>query len=113
MLRHSLFLGFWVVQGCYLSHTLDAPSDAGVDAPVDAPPDTHDAAVDTPPDTFDGGCDAGPIPEDSGIVDLKVDLLFVVDNSGSMSEEQRALAEQFPVMVRMLATGDLDVMEKK
>lgn len=103
-----LLLAFSLVQGCYLSHTLDAPADASVDAPSDA----RDSAIDAPPDTFDSaidvGCDAGPIPEDSGIVDLKVDLLFVVDNSGSMSEEQRALADQFPVMVRMLATGDLD-----
>lgn len=108
MSSRLLLLAFSVVQGCYLSHTLDAPDDASVDAPRDAP----DSAIDAPPDTFDSaldvGCDAGPIPEDSGLVDLTVDLLFVVDNSGSMAEEQQALAEQFPVMVRMLATGDLD-----
>ena len=118
MLRRLLFFGFFYVQGCYLSHTLDVDGsvDGSVDAPVDGSVDARDSGVDAPPDTFgdappdvfDGGCDAGPIPEDSGIVDLKVDLLFVVDNSGSMTEEQRALADQFPVMVRMLATGDLD-----
>ncbi|MGD8863639.1 MAG: hypothetical protein PVI30_26730 [Myxococcales bacterium] len=38
----------------------------------------------------------------------KVDLLFMVDNSGSMREEQAALAAQFPRMMRALTTGDLD-----
>ncbi len=38
----------------------------------------------------------------------KVDLLFVVDNSGSMAEEQAALEEQFPKLIRALTTGDRD-----
>ena len=37
----------------------------------------------------------------------KVDLLFMVDNSNSMQEEQTSLAEQFPRMIRVLASGDL------
>ena len=37
-----------------------------------------------------------------------VDLLFMVDNSNSMMEEQAALAMQFQNMARVLATGDLD-----
>ncbi len=36
----------------------------------------------------------------------KVDLLFMVDNSNSMAEEQMNLAAQFPRMVNILATGD-------
>jgi hypothetical protein len=36
----------------------------------------------------------------------KVDLLFVVDNSGSMKEEQAALEQQFPKLIRALTTGD-------
>lgn len=108
VLERLLFLGFFVLQGCYLSHTLE-PADAGTDA-TDAP-DARDVGVDTTPDAFDAatdaGCDAGP-PTDAGGTPLTLDLLFVVDNSGSMAEEQRALAEQFPVMVRSLATGDLD-----
>jgi hypothetical protein len=36
----------------------------------------------------------------------KVDLLFMVDNSNSMAEEQASLAEQFPRLVSVLATGD-------
>ncbi len=37
----------------------------------------------------------------------KVDLLFMVDNSGSMAEEQAALARQFPRLVRTLASGEI------
>jgi hypothetical protein len=39
---------------------------------------------------------------------LPVDVLFVVDNSGSMAEEQVSLAEQLPRMVRALTSGDVD-----
>lgn len=38
----------------------------------------------------------------------QLDVLLVVDNSNSMSEEQAALAEQLPRMARVFATGDLD-----
>ncbi len=34
-----------------------------------------------------------------------VDLLFVIDNSGSMGEEQASLAAQIPAIVRALTTG--------
>lgn len=35
----------------------------------------------------------------------KVDILFSVDNSGSMAEEQNSLKEQFPKMITVLTTG--------
>jgi hypothetical protein len=38
----------------------------------------------------------------------KIDVLFVIDRSGSMREEQQALSEQFPVIARALASGDID-----
>jgi hypothetical protein len=38
-----------------------------------------------------------------------VDLLFVIDNSGSMEEEQESLEEQIPRLVRVLTTGDRDL----
>jgi hypothetical protein len=38
----------------------------------------------------------------------KVDMLFVVDNSGSMREEQFALRAQFEHMTQALTTGDAD-----
>lgn len=37
-----------------------------------------------------------------------VDLLFMVDNSGSMSQEQVSLTDQFPRMINILASGDFD-----
>ncbi len=38
----------------------------------------------------------------------ELDLLFVIDNSGSVWEQQASLAEQLPRMVTALGTGDLD-----
>jgi len=38
----------------------------------------------------------------------KVDVLFLVDNSNSMAEEQASLTIQFPHLVSVLATGDRD-----
>lgn len=106
----SLFSG-----GCYLSHeqssvlddAIDASPDSAPDAAPDAGPDAFlDAPADALPDAADSGvCDAGPVEPG---VELMVDMLFVIDSSGSMSEEQRALAREFPRMVRMLATGDVD-----
>ncbi|NOY94207.1 MAG: hypothetical protein GXP55_23765 [Deltaproteobacteria bacterium] len=63
------------------------PMDSGVDAPVDAPPDAP-APV-----------DAGPRP---CRVAAPVDLLLVIDDSGSMWEEQQNLAANLPRLV-----GDL------
>ena len=37
-----------------------------------------------------------------------LDVLFMVDNSNSMTEEQASLASQIPRMAEVLATGDLD-----
>ena len=38
----------------------------------------------------------------------ELDVLLAVDNSGSMSEEQAALAAELPRLARVLATGDID-----
>ncbi|MCZ7677264.1 MAG: hypothetical protein M5U28_00140 [Sandaracinaceae bacterium] len=54
--------------------------------------------------------DGAPLPWDAGVVLLTskceeptgIDLLFVVDNSNSMTEEQESLAEQLPALVRAL-----------
>ena len=37
-----------------------------------------------------------------------VDLLFVIDDSGSMEEEQRSLEREIPRLVQVLASGDRD-----
>jgi hypothetical protein len=44
------------------------------------------------------------IPEDGGTLPTtyKIDLLFVVDNSGSMTEEQALLQQQFPQLIQRL-----------
>jgi hypothetical protein len=38
----------------------------------------------------------------------KVDLLFLVDNSNSMDQEQAALIAEFPSLIRILTSGDFD-----
>ncbi len=110
--------------GCYLSHERArddagrAPDDAGVAVRRDAAPRDagHDAGTDAGDDAgHDAGADAGLPPctpetfeEPPTGPPVAVDLLFVVDSSGSMSEEQRTLAENFPRMLEMLLTGDMD-----
>lgn len=84
------------VAGCYLSHT-PGESDAG-DAGADAR--AMDAAADGSPDGSDAGrTDAGPPP---CRVPAPVDLLLVIDNSGSMREEQATLARELPQLVEDL-----------
>src|SRR5690606_17833776 len=39
----------------------------------------------------------------------KVDLLFMVDNSNSMAEEQASLAAEFPRMIEILTSGDFEL----
>jgi hypothetical protein len=92
-----LLLSALALSGCYLSH--GRPEDASRDGALDAPP------ADTRPSDARAVCDATVVV---GPSDVAVDLLFVVDNSGSMSEEQRSLIEEFPRLVSTLATGDLD-----
>jgi len=48
--------------------------------------------------------ECGPCPDV-----IPVDLLFVIDDSGSMNEEQVALARQLPRLLTVLTTGDLDL----
>jgi hypothetical protein len=43
----------------------------------------------------------------------KVDLLFMVDNSGSMAQEQVALREEFPNLISVLASGDPGMGKEK
>jgi hypothetical protein len=68
-----------------------------------------------PQGTDDGGLDAGDTDADGGDVDggtdtgtgtgagcSAIDLLFVIDNSGSMAEEQTNLADNFPKFIEVL-----------
>jgi hypothetical protein len=79
------------------------PLDAGMDALVDA---ATDAATDAP---VDAPIDSGVCREyRTEVIAPKVDVLFVIDNSGSMVEEQESLVAAFRGMAAALATGDLD-----
>lgn len=99
-----LFVCALVALGCTKSKVVE-------DAAVDALP-TRDAAEDVPFIPPDATADAGEedAPPDVPFVPLtgEVDLLIMMDNSGSMSQEQAALAREVPQLVRGLVTGDVD-----
>ena len=61
------------------------------------------------PSTNTINIDAAPIQFDTNLdpcAATDVDLLFMIDNSGSMREEQENLIRELPRMVRVLTTGD-------
>ncbi|MDQ3030807.1 MAG: hypothetical protein M3Y87_00155 [Myxococcota bacterium] len=87
--------------GACLCETADG-GPSGEDAAVEV----VDAAIDSGQvETQDGGRPDSSIP--SGCQD-ELDLLLMVDNSNSMSEEQASLAAELPRLVRVLASGDRD-----
>ena len=59
----------------------------------------------------DGGIDPdGDVPPDSEVpcepvTSREVDILLMIDNSGSMTEEQASLAAEIPRMIRVLTSG--------
>ncbi len=54
-------------------------------------------------------CVVSGVVEEVGVANVdKVDVLFVIDNSGSMLQEQAALSGQISRLVRVLASGDLN-----
>ncbi len=74
---------------------------------------SHHAGDGSVPPRGDGGgpdptLDAGPPPPTCVERTESVDLLFVIDDSGSMVEEQASLAEGLPRLVHALVTGDRD-----
>src|SRR5690349_11111685 len=90
--------------GCYLSHERE-DAGGGVDAGrrVDGGTMRLDAGRDAPMRLRDAGVDApDAFRSCEGRVAIPVDLLLVVDASGSMREEQFHLAEQLPELVRSL-----------
>jgi len=90
MVRLAVVAALLLLAGCTRTHTVPEP-DGGVVR-------------------FDGGTgtDAGPSRRDSGGIPPKcatpapVDVLFVIDNSSSMGEEQEALARELPAFVTAL-----------
>jgi hypothetical protein len=54
-------------------------------------------------------CTISTVVNDINVENIdNVDMLFVVDNSGSMEEEQIALQKQFPRLIEILVSGDID-----
>jgi len=108
--------------GCYISHSRPQDSDdptepAHADGTRprahDGSRDAHledatDAASTTGADAQAWTCNADGSAAGRVVSGLAVDLLFMIDNSGSMSEEQLSLSENVPHMVGVLATGDTD-----
>ena len=77
---------------------------------VSPKPNAHGQGTDAGAGT-DAGTDAGAGTDadtDAGAADCsrELDILFLVDNSASMSEEQEALKLEIPRLVSVLATGD-------
>lgn len=99
MNRACLVFSFLILGGCYQSITVDAPPDATrLDAGLDVI--RFDVAFpDIPP------VDAGPLPTN------QVDLLFIIDDSGGMGEEQEFLATELPRMLTQLLSGSFPGLE--
>ena len=90
--------------------TTNTPDDSG---PVAVLPDAAvltDAAV-LPDASLDGPLFDAHVGPDANIDPCAagdIDLLFMIDNSGSMREEQANLISELPRLVRVLSTGDRD-----
>ncbi len=97
-------LGASFLLGCSGSRTVledsqikrDGPTDAGPRADRFIPPDL-------PATTPDGSTTTKSYNFPANLM-KKVDILFVVDNSASMAQEQQALTQTFPQFVDMLAS---------
>jgi hypothetical protein len=91
VLPAATFVIAQAVLGCPTTNTIGGDTGPQPDTRIvttpDAPSPSPDAAIDP--------CAAGD-----------VDLLFLVDNSGSMREEQANLISELPRLIRVLSTGD-------
>ncbi len=94
-----------------------ADSSGSADSSTTAPESTTTPGTTTapgtatvPPDPTRGGPDVGGTdtspPCDPAVSDCTalIDVLFVIDNSGTMGEEQRILARAFPLLIERLET---------
>jgi hypothetical protein len=100
-----------VASGCFEARVSERDAAAREDAGEDERDDDSSSAVfDAAAPEEDGGA-AAVTPEPDGPVSCRtpdVDLLFVIDNSGSMAEEQQKLALKLPELLGILATGNHD-----
>ena len=95
--RAAWGLAAWGLVGC-LDPTLvlGTGGDSSPDMTSGVVIDTSTSAGSTGSDTFPSACD----PDAS--CQNKIDLLFVIDNSGTMGEEQLNLARNFPLLIEQL-----------
>lgn len=75
------------------------------------PPPAHDGTGDDDGNVDGGGTADGDQvfpPGDGGNGCTKIDVLFVIDNSGSMGDEQTNLIANFPMFIQVLNQSGLD-----
>ncbi|HEX6240800.1 MAG TPA: hypothetical protein VFZ61_07900, partial [Polyangiales bacterium] len=77
----------------------EVEEDAGADASRELDASEPDDAQAEPPDAADAGTSARP---------TAVDVLLMIDNSGSMTQEQTKLAQLLDEFFAILVTGRLD-----
>jgi hypothetical protein len=131
-MRHELGLSSLLLAGACTTAPEPNPFDDGTGAldtaaadetdaaeDDDAPPGTDSGATDPSPPADDGDSDGAHFdlgaPPDLGPIDEPeacelVDLVFVIDNSGSMSGEQQNLVDSFPGFVDGML-GSLDKVQ--
>ena len=99
-------IALWGLTGCVPPLEIlgreEASTGAGVD--LEGP---SDATTGPGPGIDTGDTDTGPGPYPCGDPDdpgcsSRIDLLFVIDNSGTMGEEQLNLAKNFPMLIEQL-----------
>lgn len=103
---------------CTKEHPLDDLLDEDAGQEEEGEPDEGELDASEPDDEDagkpEGRRDAGTSGRDARVAacpepgSLPVDLLFMIDNSGSMGEEQKKLASVLPQLVAALATGNAD-----
>lgn len=109
----GLALATAVLAGCFGSHSTGGGSGGGGSSGRDGGPGS---GVDGGPGgggggTIDGavpGHDAGPPPVTCRPLPDQIDVLFVVDNSGTMAEEQALLHAQVSRFLGALLVGDVN-----
>ena len=96
-----------LTNGSITDGTTDGPGDGDPSGDGDGSPGDGDGDADTGPKLDVLGNDSGMMTAgDAGDGDgcKKVDFLFVIDNSGSMLEEQDNLASSFPSFINSIQT---------
>lgn len=102
-------LVFALCAGCASNEPGNGTPDSGTGSAPDPSSNFGNADATVAPPTPDAGNDPGSQLDPCQTVDVRnVDLLFMVDNSASMAQEQESLRREFPELIRTLTTGDRD-----